>query len=74
MAEVYIVGQICSADNFREPNLFLRWNFQAGLFNGTVVNVETFDSPINSGFRFTLEIHRRRIRRTNVVRLESIGY
>lgn len=31
MAEVYIVGQICSAENFREPNLFLRWNFQAGL-------------------------------------------
>lgn len=31
MAEVYVVGQICSAENFREPNLFLRWNFQAGL-------------------------------------------
>lgn len=31
MAEVYIVGQIFSAENFREPNLFLRWNFQAGL-------------------------------------------
>lgn len=36
MAEVYIVGQICSAVDFREPNLFLRWNFQAGLCNGDV--------------------------------------
>lgn len=30
MAEVYVVGQICSANNFRDPNLFIRWNFQAG--------------------------------------------
>lgn len=30
MAEVYVIGQICSANNFREPNLFIRWNFQAG--------------------------------------------
>lgn len=33
MAEVYIVGQILSAVDFREPNLFLRWNFQAGMLN-----------------------------------------
>lgn len=32
MAEVYIVGQILSAENFREPNLFIRWNIQAGNF------------------------------------------
>jgi hypothetical protein len=30
MAEVYVVGQILSAENFREPNLFARWNIQAG--------------------------------------------
>lgn len=30
MAEVYIFGQILSAENFREPNLFCRWNIQAG--------------------------------------------
>lgn len=31
MAEVYVVGQILSARNFREPNLFARWNIQAGM-------------------------------------------
>ncbi|XP_070495457.1 B9 domain-containing protein 2 [Chironomus tepperi] len=30
MAEVYIFGQILSAEKFREPNLFCRWNIQAG--------------------------------------------
>lgn len=30
MAEIYVVGQILSARNFREPNLFARWNIQAG--------------------------------------------
>lgn len=33
MAEVYVIGQICSANNFREPNLFIRWNFQAGKYS-----------------------------------------
>lgn len=33
MAEVYVVGQILSAENFREPNLFARWNIQAGKAN-----------------------------------------
>lgn len=40
MAEVYIVGQICSAVNFREPNLFIRWNFQAGLWSDVLIVFE----------------------------------
>lgn len=42
MAEVYIVGQICSADKFREPNLFLRWNFQAGSLGKSSNNFRFF--------------------------------
>lgn len=41
MAEVYIVGQILSAVDFREPNLFLRWNFQAGMLNDSFEHKQT---------------------------------
>lgn len=37
MAEVYVIGEICCAENFREPNLFVRWNFQTGLCSSKLV-------------------------------------
>lgn len=70
MAEVYIVGQICSAVDFREPNLFLRWNFQAGLCDGDVNNTTLWSENL---FRIALEVHWRRIGRTNGDRLQSAG-
>lgn len=54
MAEVYIVGQIHSALNFREPNLFLHWNFQAGLWSIDVIDVMLDHENI---FRIALESH-----------------
>ena len=42
MAEVYIVGQILSAENFREPNLFARWNIQAGKRNFASSKIEIY--------------------------------
>lgn len=42
MAEVYVVGQILSARNFREPNLFARWNIQAGMNCSKIKSCEIF--------------------------------
>lgn len=30
MADLYIIGQILSASNFMEPNLFCKWSLQCG--------------------------------------------
>lgn len=32
MAEIHLIGQIHSAVNFEEPNLFCKWSFQFGKF------------------------------------------
>lgn len=42
MAEVFIIGEISTAENFSEPNLFLRWNFQTGFYINFIFSRQRF--------------------------------
>lgn len=50
MADLYIIGQILSASNFVEPNLFCKWSIQVGN-NWTVVEGITEGHTITDSSR-----------------------
>lgn len=65
MADLYIIGQILSASNFVEPNLFCKWSIQfganwscvEGLTEGQTITDSSKVVDKESVFVYPLDIH-----------------